>query len=118
MTLLKHEDLWAAIKDRPVEKALVVTPMLDEEQVGEATIDLRLGTEFLALRRTMKAGLDPTEFSQAEVDRMQERILVPYGEELWLHPGHFVLAATLEYLGCPPISAPTSSGAPLGGGLV
>ena len=32
---------------------------------------------------------------------MQERVVVPFGEELWLHPRHFVLAATLEYLRLP-----------------
>jgi dCTP deaminase len=100
MTLLKHEDLWGAIK-RPIATRLVVTPRFDDRQVGEASIDLRLGTEFLVLRRTLNAGLDPTEFSQADIDHMQERILVPYGQEIWLHPGHFMLAATLEYLRLP-----------------
>lgn len=101
MTLLKHEDLLAAIKDRPLPTRLIVTPRLDDRQVGEASIDLRLGTEFLVLRRTQNAGLDPTEHSQADIDQMQERIVVPYGKDIWLHPGHFMLAATLEYLRLP-----------------
>jgi dCTP deaminase len=100
MTLLKHEDLQDAMQ-RPIDSRLVITPMLDGAQVREASIDLRLGTEFLILRRTMKAGLDPSHFSQAEMDRLQERIVVPYGGEIWLHPGHFMLAATLEYLRIP-----------------
>jgi dCTP deaminase len=32
---------------------------------------------------------------------MQERVVVPFGEHLWLHPRHFILAATLEYLALP-----------------
>ena len=101
MTLLKHEDLWEAIKDRPLSTRLIVTPRFDDGQVGEASIDLRLGTEFLVLRRTLDAGLDPTKLSQTDIDHMQERIVVPYGKEIWLHPGHFMLAATLEYLRLP-----------------
>jgi dCTP deaminase len=100
MTLLKHEDLWTAI-ERPISTRLVVTPRFDDKQVGEASIDLRLGTEFLVLRRTREAGLDPTAISQAEIDQLQERIVVPYGKAIWLHPGHFMLAATFEYLRLP-----------------
>jgi dCTP deaminase len=64
-------------------------------------VDLRLGTEFLLLRRTQRPGLDPGADRQQEVDEMQERLVVPFGEEFWLHPRHFVLAATLEYLRLP-----------------
>jgi|SRR5215217_8009631 len=98
--LLKHEDLKGAMQ-RPIEERLVVTPMLDQAQIGEASIDLRLGTEFLILRRTLEAGLDPARFSQAEMDSLQERIVVPFGGHIWLHPGHFMLAATLEYMRIP-----------------
>jgi dCTP deaminase len=62
---------------------------------------VRLGTEFLVLRRTRQPGLDPTSISERAMDEMQERIVVPYGKEIWLHPGHFILAATLEYLRIP-----------------
>jgi dCTP deaminase len=39
--------------------------------------------------------------SQQGVDEQQERVVVPFGEELWLHPRHFILASTLEFLGLP-----------------
>jgi dCTP deaminase len=57
--------------------------------------------EFLLLRRISKPGLNPGTDSQQDVDQMQERVVVPFGEELWLHPRHFVLAATLEFIGLP-----------------
>ncbi len=101
MTLLKHEDLRSAIFCRDAADALVLTPLLDDAQITEATIDLRLGTEFYVLRRTLKSGLDPKVQSQAEIDDLHERIVVPIGESIWLHPGHFLLAATLEYLRIP-----------------
>lgn len=100
MALLRHETLQEALK-RPVPERLVVTPILDPKQVGEASIDLRLGTEFLVLHRTQQPGLDATALSERLMDEMQERIVVPYGKEIWLHPGHFILAATLEFLRLP-----------------
>lgn len=46
-------------------------------------------------------GIDPVEQNQDDIDEMQERVVVPFGEQLWLHPRHFILAATLEYLALP-----------------
>ncbi|HXP36839.1 MAG TPA: dCTP deaminase [Solirubrobacteraceae bacterium] len=95
--LLGREDLNDALESR----RLIVTPILDQRQIGRGAIDLRLGTEFLLLQRTRRAGLNPAVENQREVDELQERVVVQYGEELWLHPRHFVLAATLEFLRLP-----------------
>lgn len=100
MSLLGTDALKAAMK-RDLPTRLVVTPLLDEKQIGTASIDLRLGTEFLLLRRTRGPGLDPGKDTQQQVEALQERVVVPLGEKLWLHPQHFVLAATLEYIRLP-----------------
>ena len=55
----------------------------------------------MVLRRTRRSGIDPVKQSQDDIDEMQERVVVPFGEHLWLHPRHFILAATLEYLALP-----------------
>lgn len=101
MTVLGREDLERAIDDDDLDTRLVVTPLLDRQQIGRGALDLRLGTEFLLLRRTEQAGLHPSRDPQRRVDEIQERVSVPFGEELWLHPRHFVLAVTLEYLALP-----------------
>lgn len=101
MNLLGREDLQKALKEQELDQRLVVTPLLDDKQVGRGAIDLRLGTEFLLLRRTRRPGLKPGAETQEAVEQMQERVVVPFGEELWLHPRHFVLATTLEYLAFP-----------------
>lgn len=95
-----------AIGDRLDEtdpaKKLVITPLLDRKrQLGRGAVDLRLGTEFLMLQRFQSAGLRPGQDEQPLFDQMHERVIVPVGGELWLHPRQFVLAATLEYLGLP-----------------
>jgi dCTP deaminase len=101
MTALGREDLERAIDEPDLDRRLVITPLLERSQIGRGAIDLRLGTEFLLLRRTQLPGLNPGKGTQEDVDEMQERVVVPFGDELWLHPRHFVLAATLEYLRLP-----------------
>lgn len=100
MSLLGTIDIRNAM-ERPLVERLVVTPLLDPAQVGSASIDLRLGTEFLLLRRTRRAGIDPGSASQKTVEDLQERVVVPMGEKFWLHPQHFVLAATFEFIRLP-----------------
>jgi dCTP deaminase len=101
MNVLGRKDILLALADTNLDQRLIITPLLDPGQVGRGAIDLRLGTEFLLLRRTRNSGLRAGDESQQEIDDMQERVVVPFGEELWLHPHHFVLAAALEFIGLP-----------------
>lgn len=104
MSLLQHEALLAALDEKDdLGKRLVVSPLLDDAQVGEASIDLRLGTEFLTLRRTLRPGIDVlAEDADAQVNSLYERIVVPFGDGLWLHPQQFALGSTFEFIRLPP----------------
>jgi dCTP deaminase len=102
LTLLHREGLTAAVDANAIDERLVVTPLLDRErQIGESSIDLRLGTEFRAFRRTQRPGLDPGFQPQAVVKATEEAIAIEIGEPLWLHPNQFILGATLEFLRVP-----------------
>ena len=101
MSLMGSEDIRQAMARQALHERLFITPLLDKKQVGAASIDVRLGSEFLQLRRPTGAGLDPRTQSAVDVADMFEQIVVPFGKGLWLHPGHFVLAATLEYIRLP-----------------
>ena len=58
MTLLKHEDLREAIFGRATADALVLTPLLDEAQITEATVDLaRMAGLYPAATRWLALGL-------------------------------------------------------------
>ena len=85
-TALSHDD-----KDM----RLVVCPMLDTGQIGSASIDLRLGTEFMEVQRTQQGVRDP--FSVHD----EQGFNVAFGNELIIHPGQFLLGSTLEYLRVP-----------------
>jgi dCTP deaminase len=103
VTLLQHEALQEVLDIEDLEQRLIVMPMLDrEQQVGPASIDVRLGTRFRILRRIGGSGIDPGDHLEPELARSQQSTTIAIGEPLWLHPGQFVLGATLEYLRFPP----------------
>ncbi len=103
MTLLQHEALQRALDVQDLEQRLIVMPMLNrEQQIGPASIDVRLGTRFRILQRIGGSGIDPGAHLEPELARSQQSTTIAIGEPLWLHPGQFVLGATLEYLRFPP----------------
>lgn len=94
---------------------LIITPLLDEHQVGDASVDLRLGYDFVLARPTNIAVVDPLPHEGADLDtkeeqlhsaeierrRYQEKIRLGPSGVLYLHPREFVLGASLEYLRLP-----------------
>ena len=85
------------------KKVLVVTPLLNPEQVQDSSIDVRLGNEFIVIRKTRLSCLDLKKrdvFGQ-QLHRYQARTRIEFGKEVILHPGQLVLGATLEYIRLP-----------------
>jgi dCTP deaminase len=81
------------------EDPLVVTPILDQDQVGLSTVDVRLGNQFIVFR-SHTLGAFPAN-NEADARRVQERQVIRYGSSFVLHPHVLVLAATLEYIRMP-----------------
>lgn len=101
--LLHREDLLAAMAEDDLDKRLVVTPLLDaDKQVGAGSIDLRLGSGFIEVRRREAHVIDPFAVAPPSESLMEERYEVPIGESFFLHPGQFLLGATFEFVRLPP----------------
>ena len=80
---------------------LVVDPLDDVDmQVQPASIDLRLGTEFLEFKRTNIACIHPSR--DAEVSEYVTETHVREGDDFILHPGDLVLGTTKERIEVPP----------------
>ena len=84
---------------------LCIIPFLDapsKKRNGSVSIDLRLGRWFVSLKETnhhIVPILDDGEvWNESEFTR---REFIRYGSKFVLHPGHFVLAATLEWIRMP-----------------
>jgi dCTP deaminase len=106
MAVLTHTGLLARLEDSHFDdptKRLTVTPLLDRKQVGDASIDVRLGGEFIIIRHTNLASVDPAQRLEIRknIGRYQQRIHVSYGEQFVLHPQQLVIGSTLEYLSIP-----------------
>lgn len=80
--------------------SLVIEPLDDPDlQVQPASVDLRLGREFLEFQRTNISCIHPD--SEREVEEYVEETVVD-DTEFVLHPGDFVLGTTHERVEIPP----------------
>jgi len=80
---------------------LVVEPLDDIDlQVQPASVDLRLGREFLEFQRTNIPCIHPG--AEAEVEEYVSETVVDEGDDFILHPGDFVLGTTHERVEIPP----------------
>lgn len=88
----------------PVGERLVITPLLDPAtQLGDGSVDLRLGNYFIVARTAPIGGIDPYDYlTPTLLEKYQETIYIPFEKQLWIHPGTFVLGGTLEYIKLPP----------------
>jgi dCTP deaminase len=85
---------------------LVISPLVDARQIGTSTIDLRLGTEWEALRPYRFGALDPGEDPETAHELLQDgadefKLTAGQRHGAVLHPGELLLALTLEYLQLP-----------------
>lgn len=110
MSILGREDLRRALHEPDLQNRLIVTPLDADLQLGCGGIDLRLSTEFLVLRRTGHASISPQSLDQSELAALYERVVVPFGDQIWLHPRHLILAASLEFVALPENLCGTVSG--------
>jgi len=91
----------AAILRRLEAGELVIEPLDDSDlQIQPASVDLRLGREFLEFQRTNISCIHPD--SEDEVDEYVEETHVDDGDDFVLHPGDFVLGTTRERVEIPP----------------
>jgi dCTP deaminase len=81
---------------------LIVTPILSPRQMGEASLDVRLGNQFIVFK-PHRFGIFETVGSETRLEprRIQERQVIPFGGRLVLHPSVLVLGCTFEYVSIP-----------------
>jgi dCTP deaminase len=101
MSTLTCKEIRARLRCRD-DKRLIISPLLSPKQVGDTSIDLRIGNQFLIFRRHTQPEINPFKISTAELHRFQERRIVPFRSSFVLHPGVLALGATFEYIQLPP----------------
>ncbi len=88
------------IKKKINEGQITITPIPDlDTMVGTVSIDLRLGSDFMIYRRDSRPYVDvndPNSFTN-----LTETVIKGENEPFIIHPGEFVLGATLETISLP-----------------
>lgn len=88
------------IKKRLEDGDLTIEPLDDPElQLQPASVDMRLGREFLVYQLPHMASIDTREpIVQSEYAR---EVTIEEGDYFTLHPGEFVLGSTAEWVSLP-----------------
>jgi dCTP deaminase len=104
MSVLSGEAIRKALApETPNDQRLIITPFFDpEEQIdlGAASVDLRLGCRFSATKRRQISVL-PAYSQEVHPRQLVDEYYVPLGTPFVLHPQHFVLGTTLEWIRLP-----------------
>jgi dCTP deaminase len=100
MSVLGKEKIEEMLRTPDPSKRLYITPILDKAQLSGASFDVRLGFDFLTIKRGNIDTFDP-----ARLDELPDRFRTPHylnlGSRFYLHPNEMVLGATLEYIRLP-----------------
>ncbi len=79
---------------------VVPTPL--PASIHNPSVDLCLGNHFIVTRSVRFSVLDACEeATEKTVSSYQERVFVPFGDKLVIHPGTFILGVTWQYIGLP-----------------
>jgi len=102
--VLTKEAIIDLLKESDYRKRLIITPLLDSNEVlGASSVDVRLGNEFILMRRQNFANLDISDKKVIDnIQHYQERIKLNYQQPFILHPYQLVIGSTLEYVSVPP----------------
>lgn len=94
--ILSDKDIRKRLENGNLEVEPLENPEL---QIQPASIDLRLGNEFLEFNRTNIPSIHPN--NQNEVEEYTDRVTIENGDDYVMHPGDFVLGTTAERVSIP-----------------
>jgi dCTP deaminase len=80
---------------------LIISPLLEQSQIGDGSIDISLGTRFITSQRSQFTKIDPIELSETQIRIFQRATVTPFGGKFVLHPNSFALGCTFEFIALP-----------------
>ena len=90
-----------ALLEAELGQRLVITPILCEKQIGDVSVDMRLGNQFIVFRMHKFGVFKPYATPRDTLRNMQERQVVAFGKPFVLHPRMLTLGCTFEYICMP-----------------
>lgn len=104
MSVLLKAKIIEYMERKQINKRLIVTPLMDpSESFDAASINVRLGNEFIVMKKQSFPILDISNKEELakRIERYQEKIVIGYGDQFILHPNQLILGSTLEYVSLP-----------------
>lgn len=100
MTTLGKGLIDSALNESRAVERLFITPILDKSQIGGASVDVRLGFDFVTVKRGNVGSFDPAD-ARASPGKFRTPHLLNLQDRFYLHPNEMVLASTLEFVRLP-----------------
>ncbi len=103
MELLTNEKILESLASTD-DDSLFIDPLLDENQIGGVTVDLRLGYDFLVSILTRKPAIELGSKDMPDyrgIGSYFQETRRDLGDTFILYPGQLVLGTSLEYLSIP-----------------
>lgn len=104
MGALTKEKIIEYMNKDDIKERLIITPLFNlDELLDPTSINLRLGNEFIVMKRESFPLLDIRDQDKlaSRIERYQENIRVNYREKFVLHPHQLIIGSTLEYVSLP-----------------
>jgi len=99
--VLQDQEIIRRLIDPDPSRRIVITPLVNpRKQIGPSSVDVCLGASFLVPVTSTIGAINPED--REMVQRYMRSIAIGYRDTFYLHPGEFVLAATLEFVRVPP----------------
>lgn len=103
MQLLHKKEIIESLNSED-ENSIYIDPLLDNDQIGEVTVDIRLGYDFLVSIYTRKPFIQLSrnqDITKRGVSSYFQETRRDFGEKFILYPGQTVISVSLEYLSLP-----------------
>ncbi|PPQ25727.1 dCTP deaminase [Rhodopila globiformis] len=102
MRLLARSDVEQRLHSNGLDQ-IFIDPLLDRSQIGEVTVDLRLGYDFLVSVLTRKpfVSVDRSDHEFRSIESYFQSTRRELGEKFILYPNQTVITTSLEYVGLP-----------------
>jgi len=89
-------------RDQIIERlhtgSLVIDPLMEEVQVSNLGVDLRLGNQYYELKPRTRAEIDAFQYPP-DRDKLASITSIRLGQRTIIHPGTLFVATNLEYIG-------------------
>ncbi len=103
-SILNKNEIIEYMGKPDIEERLIITPLLDpEESIDGCSIDIRLGNEFIVMRKQSFSNLNLADQKdlKTNIGKYQEEIRKNFREQFVLHPRQLIIGSTFEYIKIP-----------------